>query len=147
MEAGLTPAPFEPAEELARRIVNHERATTDASGDGTAKRADEKLRPYLTKFVGAAGYTALLSRAVSLAKADLASMDSVLVNSDGTLSGFDESRSQNADTSPSGELALLTRLLGLLFAFVGEAITLQIVRDVWSEASLEDLSVSLEDTK
>jgi hypothetical protein len=100
----------------------------------------EKLRPNLETFMGNAGYRALLSRALALAKAEVPSLRAVHVNADGTLEGVEEHRAQlDPDELFEGRVILLAQLLGLLVAFIGENLTLRLVREVWPKASLDNL--------
>ena len=55
-----------------------------------AVRVFEKLRISLTRFAGADGFTALLRRALVLARSDVPSLQSVKVTADGRLEGFEE---------------------------------------------------------
>jgi hypothetical protein len=44
-----------------------------------------------------------------------------------------------------GRVVLLAQLLGLLVAFIGELLTLRLVRDVWPKLSLNDLDFGKEE--
>ena len=62
------------------------------------------------------------------------------VKSDGSLAGLEEVHAQVAqDELFEGKVALLAQLLGLLVAFIGQKLMLQMVRDVWPELSLKGL--------
>jgi hypothetical protein len=43
-------------------------------------------------------------------------------------------------------VALVAQLLGLLAAFIGESLMLQIVRDVWPQLARKDLQLPEEET-
>ena len=62
------------------------------------------------------------------------------MKSDGALEGLNELHAQVAtDEFMEGRVVLLAQLLGLLVAFIGEKLMLQMVRDVWPELLLKDL--------
>ena len=137
------------APDLARWLLAHE-AGEGEPAEATpqaASRTFEKLRLYLTKLVGVAGFQALLARALVLAQADVAWLQAVRVAPDATLEGFEEAvRKQEAHETTQGAVALLTQLLGLLFTFIGEALTLHLLQDIWPEAALSDVNVAVEET-
>lgn len=135
--------------DLARRLLTLEGGESEASEMriDVASSALAKLRLYLSKLVGVAGFSALLARALALAKAEVPWLESVRVNAEGALEDFAESaQQQDANAAVAGMTALLEQLLGLLETFIGKDLTLRLVRDVWSEASLNDKNVSAEET-
>ena len=80
----------EPVRAWARRLLAVEaanRSTSDAQLH-EAVRVSEKLRISLAQFVGADGFTALLRRALVLARADVPSLQSAKVTPDGRLEGI-----------------------------------------------------------
>ena len=84
-------------------------------------------RPLIT-LAGIAGFRSLLSRALTLARAEAPSLNAVQVAADGSLQGLDELRPQvDADQAREAGIILITQLLGLLVRVVGEATTLQLV--------------------
>jgi hypothetical protein len=100
----------------------------------------DKLRPHLATLMGVAGFRALLSRSLVLAQEEARSLRAVHVKSDGSLAGLEELQAQVApDDFFEGKVVLLAQLLGLLVAFIGEKLMLQMVRDVWPELSLKGL--------
>jgi hypothetical protein len=75
-------------------------------------------------------------RALALAGTELPWLRAVAVNSDGGLEGLDALEAQLAPGEfLRGNVLLLTLLLSLLVAFVGETLTLQLVRDIWPDSS------------
>ncbi len=94
----------------------------------------EKLRKPLSMLGGADGYKALISRALLLAKAEVPSLGSVRVLEDGSL----EASGSEADGA-EGDAALVAQLLGLLATFIGEALTMQLVRDAWPDAPFDSI--------
>lgn len=99
----------------------------------------ETFRPYLATLMGNAGFRALLSRALALASHEAPWLRAVHVNSDGSLGGLDDVEAQVAATQlAEGAVLLLAELLGLLVAFIGEILTLRMVREVWPKLPFHD---------
>jgi hypothetical protein len=116
--------------ELAQRLLAHENAAgkTSKATELAAFRVCETLRQPLCALAGVAGFRSLLSRALTLARAEAPSLSAVQVAADGSLQGLDELRSQvDADQAGEAGIILITQLLGLLVRVVGEAMTLQLV--------------------
>ncbi|MCW3054576.1 MAG: hypothetical protein JWN14_3746 [Chthonomonadales bacterium] len=134
---------------LARQLLTLEadgREQSDAEVNA-ALSALAKLRSHLTKLVGSAGFEALLARALALAKAEVAWLEPVCVQADGTLEGFREAAQlQTADSIAKECAALVAELLGLLVTFIGEALTLRIVQDVWPEVQFDAKGSGVEET-
>jgi hypothetical protein len=106
----------------------------------------EKLRPHLATLLGNVGFRALLSRALALANTDVPWLRAVHVKTDGSFEGLDELEAQvDPDEIFEGCVVLLAQLLGLLVAFIGENLTLRLVREVWPKLSLNDLKFGTED--
>jgi len=99
----------------------------------------EKLRPPLATLMGIVGFHALLSRALTLAKAEVPSLRAIHVDTDGALQGLATLEAQvDAEDIAEGRVVLLAQLLGLLVAFIGEALTLQLMHDVWPKLVFND---------
>jgi len=131
---------FPATQDLARRIVAIESARAKAGGTQVdeAVLTCAKLQVTLSKFTGPAGFLSLLSRALVLAKADVASFSIVQVRADGSLGGFDEfNQDQDAGELANGRVVLVAHLLGLLATFIGESLTLRLARDAWPDASID----------
>ncbi len=118
--------------DFAQRLLAHEAAAGDSSAPNMVAvfRVCEKLRRLLTTFAGAAGFHALLGRALALAKAQVPSLRKVQVNPDGSLEGFGNIANDHA--AEAGVL-LIAELLGLLGNFIGENLALRLVLDAWPE--------------
>jgi hypothetical protein len=104
-------------------------------------RVYEKLRQSLGEFVGVAGFQSLASRALTLAKPDAPSLSAVRVTEDGNLQGLGEIEALfDIDKDQAGEagIILIARLLGLLRIFLGEALTLSLLRNAWPGEALDD---------
>ena len=86
----------------------------------------DKLRRPLTTLAGAAGFRSLLARALTLAKRESPVLGAWEVEANGSLLVL------NGEAAQSGEV-LIAHLIGLMITFIGEALTLQLVRDVWQD--------------
>jgi hypothetical protein len=103
----------------------------------------EKLRPHLATLMGNVGFRALFLRALALANGEVPCLRAVHVKADGSLEGLDDLEAQvHPDEIFEGCVVLLAQLLGLLVAFIGENLTLRLVRDVWPKLSLNDFDFS-----
>lgn len=125
---------------LAKRLMAYETGGNKSSGTKTpvAFHCCEKLRPHLAALMGDGGFRALLSRA--LADAEVPWLRAVHVKADGSLGGLEELHVQlDLDEFFEGRILLLTQLIGLLAAFIGENLTLRLVREVWPNVPLNDL--------
>lgn len=131
-------------QELARRLVDFETARDDALAvrAGVAMRVIEELRLRLIRLVGIHGFHTLLSRALALARTEVPVLETVRINADGFLEGRDETEPGReatvgaTATEGQGGTVLVAHLLELLVTFIGESLTLHLVRDAWPEASL-----------
>lgn len=128
--------------DLAERLIAHE-----AKGNKTVRALPlqsflvvDQLRPHLANLMGSAGFRALLSRSLVLANAEVPWLHAVNVNADGSLAGFVELESQiGPGNFFEGKVVVLAQLLGLLAAFIGEILTLQLVGEIWPNLLINDL--------
>ena len=126
---------------LAQRLLAYEAVAGESSepAESAAFRVCAKLRRPLTTLAGVAGFRSLLSRALTLAKAEAPSLSAVQVAADGSVKGLDELASQtDKEQAQDGGVILIAQLIGLLRTFIGEGLTLRLVQDVWPEASIDD---------
>lgn len=129
--------------DFAERLIASESRGHDATGITTpaAFPVCEKLRPKLANLMGTTGFRALLSRALARAEAELPSLSAMQVTVDGTLTRLDNFEVQaDPEELATGSVVVVAQLLGLLVAFIGEKLTLQIVSDVWPTLALDDLN-------
>ena len=116
--------------DLAQRLLAYQNVAGNASEptEFAAFGVCERLRQPLITLAGLAGFRSLLSRALTLARAEAPSLSAVQVAADGSLQGLDALRPQvDADQAREAGIILITQLLGLLVRVVGEAMTLQLV--------------------
>ena len=133
-----TPSPS--MRELAQRLLALEAATQSGSDPHVHEgvRVCDKLRISLTRFAGADGFTVLLGRALVLARADVPSLKTVKITADGRLEGFEGFVAEAGNVAIEAATAITAHLLGLLDTFIGEPLTLRLVREAWPEASLAE---------
>jgi hypothetical protein len=127
--------------DFARRLIALGAARDESPGvlDGGAVRVLETLRAPLARLAGAAGFHSLLSRALALAKAEDASLNPVHVRADGSLEGFAGDRhGPDAGAGEDRGALVVAHLLGLLVTFIGEPLTLRLVRDAWPDAPADE---------
>lgn len=90
-----------------------------------------------------------MRRALALARADVPSLQKVNVKPDGSMQGLEElvdhaRRSESSvpeiSAGDGAAVAIIAHLLGLLTTFIGESLTLRLVREAWPDASWDELS-------
>jgi len=127
---------------LAGRLIALEEARDPSDGQGgETVRACEKLQAPLVKLVGVAGFQSLMARAMALATAEVPWLKSVQVRADGSLEGFEAAMRQGAVPGGGAGVVLVAQLLGLLVTFIGEPLTLYLVRDAWPDVLGEETAV------
>ena len=123
-------------EELAE-VVARGLAAEGASADADAVAAlvglaDGDARAVLTT----------LEVALALAGDEVPWLRGVKVKPDGTLSKLEDLPARpDPDALLEGRVVLLAQLLGLLVAFIGEDLTLRLVREIWPREPLNDLDL------
>jgi len=129
-------SPSAPIRAWAQRLLTVEAANkSESDADGNeVLRVFEKLRISLTQFVGADGFTALLRRALVLARAEFPSLQTAKITPDGRLEGLEEP-AVDARKHVEAATAITAHLLALLVTFVGEPLTLRLMRNVWPDES------------
>ena len=135
---------------IAERLIAYETLEYNPSDKKTpiAILVDDKLRPHLRTLMGNVGFRALLSRSLALASAEVPWLRAVRVKADGSLEGLDEFDAPVPPTALfEGSVVLLAQLLGLLVAFIGENLTLRLVREVWPKLSLNGMPFGKGDKK
>jgi hypothetical protein len=127
--------------DLAKRLLDHEASvgTTIRSAEPAGIRVYEKLRRSLCALAGVAGFHALASRALTLTKATAPGLGAVQISADGSLQGLEDIGPQaDKNHGDEGNTVLIAQLLELLLIFIGESLTLSLVRDVWPEIAVDD---------
>jgi len=129
--------------DLAQRLLHHEAGAGNTSepAESTAFRVYEKLRWSLCALVGVAGFQALASRALTLARAEVPGLCAVQVAADGRLqraNGIEPTMKSNGDWIDEEGVIFISSLLGLLRMFLGEALTMNLVLNVWPDAAFDN---------
>ena len=128
---------------LARYLLTYEgmSAKSSESMESATLCVYEKLRQSLSAFAGVAAFESLAFRALTQAKSEAPSLWAVQIAADGSLHGLGEFEPQidiDKDLAGEGGTILIDRLLGLLLIFLGEALTLSLLRLAWPGAALDD---------
>ena len=131
----ITPmdTPSSSMRDLARRLLAASQTVSDPQVH-EAVLVSDKLRISLTRFAGIDGFTSLQRRALVLARAEMPALHSIQIGADGRLEGFEQ-----LATRTGAAAAITAHLLGLLVTFIGEPLTLTLVREAWPDTSLDDL--------
>jgi hypothetical protein len=134
--------------DLAHRLLTYEAVAGKSSEpmESPILRVYEKLRQSLSTFAGVAAFEALAFRALTQAKSEAPDLWPVQVAADGSLQGMGECEPQidmhkdlaGEFPADDGGIVLIARLLGLLLIFLGEALTLNLLRSAWPGAALDD---------
>ena len=128
---------------LARYLLTYEgmSAKSSESMESATLCVYEKLRQSLSALAGVAAFESLAFRALTQAKSEAPSLWAVQIAADGSLHGLGEFEPQidiDKDLAGEGGTILIDRLLGLLLIFLGEALTLSLLRLAWPGAALDD---------
>jgi len=100
----------------------------------------EKLRPCLAQVVGDLGFTAVLSRALAIAKADVAWLREAHVKPDGSLEGLHELEAKvDPQEITEGRVVLVAEFVSVLVELIGERLVLQLVQQALPKVSKDDL--------
>ncbi len=136
MSKTATPIPKEFAQQL---LAYEETSGQPAEGkDSAAFRVCEKLRGPLGKVLGVGGFRSLLSRALALTCEEVPWLCALQVKADGTLEGLDELEAKlDPRAITEGEAVLVGQLLGLLIIFIGPALTLGLLHNIWPKWTIE----------
>jgi hypothetical protein len=135
---------------FAKRLMAHD---TDGNKSYGTKimvgfHVCEKLHLHLATFMGNSGFRTLLSRSLALATTEVPWLRTVRIRDDWSLEGLEELQTQiSQDELFEGGVTLLAQLLGLLVTFIGEALTVRLVRDVWPKVSIDDLDLGIGGSK
>lgn len=128
---------------FAQRLLAYEGASGDPSvaKDSAAFRVCAKLRGPLSKLLGIEGFRSLLLRAQALAAAEVPWLVNLEIKMDGSwgnLNGLEEKL--DAHALAEGEVFLVGQILGLLVIFIGPALTMRLVREIWPKWEISSLA-------
>jgi hypothetical protein len=98
--------------------------------------------------MGTTGFRALLARSLVLGAAEVPWLGTITVGADGGWQGLKEPGALHDSVQVAeGGVVLLARLLGLLTAFIGEDLTVRLIREIWLELTLDDLDLKPGDAR
>jgi len=133
--------------DLAHRLFIYE------AGDGGISESTEsptirvyrKLHQCLSEFVGTPGFQSLAYRALVLARREAPFLRTARIAADGSLQGLGEIKTlsdMDKDQAVDGGIIFIARLLGLLRLFLGEALTLSLLRNAWPGEVFDDCNAA-----
>lgn len=136
--------------EFARRLIDHEaKGSQSSKADlSPAFRICEMLRSHMSTFLGKTGFGALLARSLVLGAAEAPWLGTFSVRADGGWQGLEEAGAlDDKKQVAEGGVVLLARLLMLLTTFIGQALTVRLVREIWPTFPLADFDLKTGDAK
>jgi hypothetical protein len=113
--------------QVAELLLACERLQGEALVGSPLVLVTEKLRRPIAAMAGNAGYRSLLTRALTLAKKESPALSTLRIERDGSLANF--TRPGSEDSRADEDVMLTAHLLGLLVTFIGESLTLSLVRN------------------
>lgn len=126
--------------ERARRLLVHEGAARSAADCATAAgRLCDELQAALAPLVGAAGVQALLHRSAKLARREFPFLEVGGVTDSAQLRACLQAQAQAVATEAAA--ALFGTFFTLITTFIGERLTIQVLRRAWptmAEAALTE---------
>jgi hypothetical protein len=137
------------------RDLAHGLLALEAAADKTSEpvesatlRVYEKLRQSLCALAGVAAFQSIAFRALMQAKSEAPGLWAAQIASDGALEGLGEFEPQLNEFEPQlgsgkqqigdGGVILIDHILGLLLIFLGETLTINLLRNAWPGASFDD---------
>ncbi len=127
------PPESQTARELTRRLIGHEYAPADDPGGAvtTAREACDRVSMEFSRWVGARGYDALMSRALAEARRTHPALTPIQysVRPEPGLSGVAESAERHgAGATADGLVALLETILAVLTRLIGDDLVMTFVK-------------------
>jgi hypothetical protein len=124
---------------LAEHLIACEAGFANAGGLMLpAEPVCDKLRPHLATLMGVTGFRALLTRALARATLKVAALRVMKVTPAGALECLPSTSQASLAQSGDGSATLIAELLMLLCAFIGMSLTLQLVREIWPQLSVNE---------
>ena len=144
--------------DLAQRLLTCEASAgkTSEPVESAILRVYERLRQSIGDFAGTAAFHSLAYRALAMARSEIPSLQAAQVSADGAFRGLghglahdlsefgpqidlEKDRSSEQRSGDEG-IVVIDRLLGLLLIFLGEPITLRVLRNAWPGGAFDDRS-------
>jgi hypothetical protein len=125
---------------IAQRLIAEEIRVSEASAAHAhaAFRVCEKLRRSLSTLAGIGGFRSVMARALTLATAEVPWLSRVQIKTDGSLAVPTETTDDSQRDMMEGGAALVAQLLSLLVTFIGKALTLRLVKNVWPKLVINE---------
>jgi hypothetical protein len=121
---------------FAESIIRYEAKMNppSAAQQATVLPVLDKLRPLLATFLGRTGYQALILRAMIMASEEVPWLCNVEITANGSLEKFNQlaANHESAEVIDGSEV-LLACMISLLEAFIGEALMLRLLHDLWPD--------------
>jgi hypothetical protein len=128
------------ARTLAREVLISEASSAGepAALTAAAERVFARLAERLAGLFGVAGYRALLTRALGLARGEVPGLALVTVDAKaagdlGGLAAFAAAQADGPAAVAAGFTAIFAHLIGLLAAFIGAPLTARLIRESWPD--------------
>jgi hypothetical protein len=131
----MLPSPLS-ASDLARRLIPEEPGVLSSAVAETVEVACNTFRAELTGPMGSGGVSALLGRALSLAKKGHPVLDPVTLADDASrcFAGLSTAlEAGTAETARAAGASILTHLFGLLVLLLGEELGMQPLHKLWPQ--------------
>lgn len=123
--------------EHAQQLIDLEMSAGNPSPENDEVKAMlrvcEKLRRCLSASAGVAGFSSLMARSLTLAKAELPWMEAAKVDENGTLV-LEGDPQLDRDQAAQGGVLIIACLIGLLVDFIGGDLTLSLIHEAWPQA-------------
>lgn len=129
--------------DLAQQLLDHERGQRDTPVElvPALEGAFRRLHEHMLNLIGRAGFQALLARAAHLSRSEAEWIATITIHVEPVLSlqGLAERiESEGSAEVMKGLELLLANLIGLLGTFIGEPLTLLLIRRIWPDVPLEN---------
>ena len=124
--------------DLARRLLAEEAARRAATDAHETDLVNEKLRISLTRLAGADSFTALLRRARVLSHKESPAPETEKNAADGGMKGSEGHAGHAASGATEHEALVAAHLLWLMVTFIGETLTLRLVRETWPDIRFDE---------
>jgi hypothetical protein len=124
---------------FAGRVLAHEAERSPQNDLTPFESACEALQRHLDRMIGLRGFHALLSRAIFLTRVEHPWLVPLRVAEQNgcALEGVAEATKAGAGEAPAGFAAVIATTITLLASFIGEDLTIRILRDAWPDVPLE----------
>jgi DNA-binding response OmpR family regulator len=120
--------------DLAGQILTHESniGCREEGGAPVIFKVCDNFRGALKPLTGENGFRTILRRALMLSRSEVPWFANVIISPKGYFDGLRRAETGLAETEViRGETVLIAHLLGLLFTFIGDELTRNLLQDLW----------------